>query len=294
MSSAPSGSSVPASIGPDEVMGPLDADRLCPRCLHQLSGTPVYRDRRLDMLHVRCPECGTHSPVTEHPHVGRWMRRFLALFAAMLALVLFALFAADVAGSTACIYLTEEEATRAYEPGLSSAGAELASSTGPQQGNWWAPPELLDRPDLIQAVGASPEHRNAARQFFLWALVPGAFVMAASSLLWTIVLSHRQLRKAWVWLALIQAVALGFALLVWSSEWSSRSQISYYALAERDFGLPYLLAGAAVLLFYRVSLFFLFRPIVRSVSRLILPPKLARGMTAIWYDEPVAGTPSQR
>jgi hypothetical protein len=230
--------------------------------------------------------------VTDHPHVGRWLRRFVALFAAVIALVLFALFAADVAASSACMYVAEEETTRASESALSAAGAELASSTGPQQGNWWAPQELLDRPDLLKAIGENVEHRNAARQFFLWALVPGAFVMAASSLLWTIVLSHRQLRKAWIWLALIQAVALGFALLAWASEWSGRSQISYYALAEREFGLPYLLAGAAILLFYRVTLFFLFRPIVRSVSRLLLPPKLARGMEALWQEEtPSPATP---
>lgn len=270
----------------EEPIGRLDADRLCPRCLHQLSGQPVLREVRLDFLFVRCPECGINAPVTEHPATGRWLRRLGGLVAAVLVLMLVGFLALDVLASTVGIYATTWEATRTYEGPLQQAGAAL--SPGNQNNSWLAPSELRADRARLDAIGRDREATDAAWERLRMALVPLSAVGIASGILWTLLLAHRRWYLAWLWLLVPHGLAIVFSLLTYAMHRPdpTRTFVSYADLAYYEYGPRFLLTAVGFLFAIRLASFLLMRPLLILMAKALLPNKLLRSLRAVWFDAP--------
>src|SRR5688572_29714803 len=110
-----------------DTIGKLDADRVCQHCLHQLGGATVYRDHRLQLMYVRCTECGVIAAVTEYPMSWRWLRRFGVLIAAVVMLAGVIALAVDVAATTISTYAVSWDATQLFGNELRAAGMAIDS-----------------------------------------------------------------------------------------------------------------------------------------------------------------------
>lgn len=275
-----------ATPAAEEPIGRLDADRLCPRCLHQLSGQPVLREVRLDFLFVRCPECGVNAPVTEHPTTGRWLRRLGGFVAAVLVLMLVGFLALDVLASTVGIYVTTWEATRTYEGPLQRAGAALAPAN--QNNSWLAPIELRSDAAQLAAIGSDREATDAAWERLSMALLPLSAVGIGSGIVWTLLLAHRRWYLAWLWLLVPHGLAVVFSLLTYATHRpdATRTFVSYGDLAYYEYGPRFLLAAIGVLFAIRLGSFLLMRPLLILMAKALLPNKLLRSLREVWFDAP--------
>lgn len=274
-------------------IGRLDADRLCARCYHQLSGQGVYREPRLDILYVRCPECGAYSPVTEHPTANRWVKRLGGFLAAILVLGLLGILGIDVLASSIGLHEASWASARCFEQRLQSEGS--AMQPGPNAA-WAAPPQLVGDRALLLSIGDDAELRRTADERFRDAVLPAIAIGAMSGLLWTVLLAHRRWYLAWLWLFVPQTLAFGFAYLIFamSGPPESGAFYSYSSLSYHTYGLPYLLLAVGAMLAARIGAFMVLRPVVHYIARALLPAKLHRALRALWFDEiETAGDPSR-
>ncbi|GEM_PF-3040557 len=291
--------SVVPNVVPALVVGRFDADRLCRKCVHQLSGQQVYRDARLDLLYVRCPECGTNTAVTEFPVSGRWMRRLGAFVIAVMLCAGLLLLAADVGASSGLTYLAPAESTGVYVGALQEAGARVATSSAGSQpgGNWYAPPALIPDSVTLQRIGTDGKLQRMLWMSFGLNVVPAAIASAISGVLWAIVLLHRRASRAWIWLLVPQTLAAGFALLAfWLPQtyvWAPNTDrfLSYSDLALFNYGFVPLVVAIGITAVIRIAAFFIARPLVKGMSAIILPSKLRQIVADEWKDPvpPVVG-----
>ncbi|MBL9147791.1 MAG: hypothetical protein JNM94_03775 [Phycisphaerae bacterium] len=293
---SPSAPTVPSTGDEPQRLGQLESDRLCRVCLHQLAGQIVYRDRRLDIPFVRCPECGTNAAVTEYPVGGRWIRRFGSFLATILMLLAFACLAADVAASSAATYEASWSAVYPYEEVLRQEASKLtlsATSTQQQQQSqgWWAPPELVGNAEILQQVGSRADLREFATRRFFFESIPAYVVAILSGVLWSVLLLHRPLRWAWLWLFVPAALSLAIVLFVWWVDSNSRAAMgaavgtAYRDLAYREYGFPYLVVAAGLMVAIRIVAFILARPVTHALARVFLPTKFRRAVADLWRDE---------
>jgi hypothetical protein len=278
------------------IEGKLDADRLCSRCAHQLAGQTVYRDQRLNLLFLRCPECGTAAAVTEFPIAGRWMRRFGAAVIALMLILGFALLVADVAASTGCIYMASWESAREYVNTLQETARAMPQAAGPQAAggipmiDYMAPVGLVDDQAALARIGATPGLADAALARFWLNIIPGVIAGAASGVVWTMVLMHRPLRRGWIWLFAPSVLSCGIALFIYwmsglqSTRINSISGVSYYDLAFRTFGWHMLLMAMGITVVVRFIAFFAARPVARAMAAVFIPAKLRRAVAEEWCD----------
>lgn len=252
----------------------------------------VYRDHRLQLVYVRCPECGTNAPVTEFPMAARWMRRVGAFVVALMLMASLAILAADTGASSAAIYEAAWEFGQGFSGALSAEGHKLPTPTGAnaQMIDWLAPMALVEDSATLAAVGADPVARAAAWRRFWPSLVPGVIIMCVSGAVWGAVLLHRPLLRASLWLLVPHTLATLFATFgfIVSSVPPARGGgaigMGYPDLAFREYALPALLLAIAVLLPIRFAAFLVARPILRAVAQVVLPTKLRKAVADTWAD----------
>lgn len=276
----------PTTAGPIEgltLIGKLDADRVCRKCLHQLHGTQVYRDARLDLPVVRCSECGTTAAVTEFPYDWKWLRRGGILLAAFAALVCFLLLAGDVAaiatGSFQCAY----ETTRPVSSALGQAGqAQDPKAT------WTMTPEFLADTIAIERVVSDPEVQGRVRGRVLFSMIPLSIIAVIGGVLWSGVLLHRRVWWALLFQCLPLALAAGFATIAFISErpfvgngWT------YSSFALAHYGWTYLWLGVAWITALRIIAVLLARPLIRAFLWIVVPKRVRQAVVSVWTDVPM-------
>ncbi len=279
--------SPPASSPSDDapIIGKFDADRLCPRCLHQQHGAIVYRDPRLGILYIRCTECGTSSAVTEYPVAWRWLRRFGILIAGILALVALALLAGDVAATCASTYEFTWEATRDFADAIQAEGQRRDASA-----TWQMTPEFRRDTEAIQEAVSDPVVIRNAEWRFRYGLIPLSMVQMGFGMAWACLLLHRR-----VWLSLffqllplVLAIAF-FALVMFLDRPVGTSSWSYRQYAAMTFGpeiaLYYMAWNTAV----RMTAVLLARPFLRLFLWMVVPKRIHRAVKSVWTDDAIPG-----
>lgn len=274
---------------PDEAVavGRLDADRICQRCLHQLRNTTVYRDRRLDILYVRCTECGTNSAVTEYPHAWRWLRRLGMVFIAAVLLLGLGLLVADVAASTGLMHEMTREVTGVFAEELGRAGLVVD-----EKATWRAPPELLADRATIERIGADPALQGRASRMLLIALLPLGLAHAAFGMAWSIVLVHRRVVVALLgqFIPFVLAAAL-FVISSFLDQPNSSATWSYDHLAFTEWGPRYAAILGAGCLVVRLAAVLLARPILAVALWFLVPRRIRLAVASVWGDPPTMTSP---
>jgi hypothetical protein len=267
--------------GPDETIGKLDADRLCQRCLHQMHGAIVYRDRRLEIAYTRCTECGHAAPVTEYPHSWRWLRRFGLVLAVVMLIAAGGLLVADVAASSMIGYGTAWEASRPFGDTMQTIGITID-----QNANWWVSDAVMAERARLEAALTDATTRDRAEADFLVMMIPSGIIAAVGATLWSTILFHRGRR----WVLAFQVVPLGLGLLfgglgVYSEMPGPGSNWSYHALALSQVGWKALLLVAAWMAVVRITAILVARPILRGFLWLVVPARVRRGVESLWNED---------
>jgi len=261
--------------------GRLDADRLCGKCFHQLDGQPIRRDPRLGLTVVRCPECGTIAPVTEHPVTSRWARRFLALAGAAFVAGIVAAFLGQLVALGMVQYLAAEEVAGSFQWPLRDA-AEAA----PQ--DWSADQAFVERfradPALRARIAADPEARRSARHELAFPFsMPLAIFSAVTGAFWSMLTLHRRVAVPLALGTLVLGLAWIGARLGFNESWTVRiGGLPFRDLASAAFGPEWLGYAGLFCLAVLATTVIVVRLAVPPLARLVLPPKLLAGLASVW------------
>lgn len=284
MASSPAEPS-PTTANDAPIIGKFDADRLCPRCLHQQHGATVYLDPRLGILYVRCTECGTSSAVTEYPMAWRWLRRFGILIAGILALLALGILAGDVAATCASTYEFTWDATRDLSDAIQAEGQRRDPSA-----TWQMSPELRGDAEAIHKAVSDPVVIRQAERRFRYGLIPLSMVQIGFGMAWACLLLHRRIWLTLLFQLLPLALAVAFfALVMFLDRPVGTSSWSYRQFAVMTYGpqiaLWYLGWVAAV----RIAAVLLARPFLRLFLWMVVPTRIRRAVQSVWADEAVPG-----
>jgi ferredoxin-like protein FixX len=280
-SHAADGTHAAASL--DITIGKLDADRLCQRCLHQMHGAIVYKDRRLEIAYTRCTECGHAAPVTEYPHSWRWLRRFGLAIAMIMLLAATGLLVADVAASSMIGYGSAWEVSRPFGDAMQVIGTTIDANA-----NWWVSEKVMAERAMLDGALSDATAIDRAEADFLVMMIPSGIIAAVGATLWSVVLFHRGRR----WALAFQVIPLGLGLLfgglaVYSEMPSTGSNWSYHSLALSDVGWRVLLLIAAWMAVVRCVAVLVARPLLSGFLRLVVPSRVRRGVESLWNEDRV-------
>lgn len=240
-------------------VGRLETDTFCPHCHYNLVSQAVLRDQRLEILVVRCPECGRFSAAGQGATASRvWLNRLATAFAAAWALFLALLLLA------ATFFL-----------GMMSFGMVMAFAQfkgAPQVG---APGTPVTYTYYYVARKAS-DYPNAASdlrtELIVMVAVTFALAFVAGGMV-TVLLWH--LRGWRRWLALVMPIlGCGVAMLIFSMDPIYES--------IRPWGRPRIAGAFALELIGVIVGLQLGRPLVRGILRMLVPPKLRQHFAFLW------------
>lgn len=282
----------------DERLGQVTGDRRCHVCWFNLRGQVIVREPHYKMVMVRCPECGTPSPLLDYPRLGPWGRRF-GVFAAMVYLAATVGLLLGVGGVVAAIAdLSASEAVAPLGLHISSecidwakaqsttANAKNApnswlaqtdpSASGWIDGKWWAG---ADRAAIMAAV-PSPHRPFAANVAFTW-LVACLPLLPMSCVLGCLV-SHLRGRR----LLLIPAACAAFAVVITvigMAESGRPAMIRTADIAARNMlGHGVIALQLAMVSLPVVAGVFAGRPVARGLVRWLVPPRQWAHFGFLW------------
>lgn len=267
------------------LVGTLNADRICQRCLHQLHGAQIYRDRRLDLLYTRCTECGLVGAVTEYPASWKWLRRASFVLIAGLVLVATLFLIGDVAATSSISVATAEEATGPFANALNDVGRARDPNAG-----WIVSQALRDDAAAFAAILADTTFVERARLNFAFMMIPMSIIAAAGGTLWSCMLMHR---RVW-WAVAFQIVLLLLAAIFAGIAMQSQVPWDGVSWNYRDFALyragwPYLAAAFGWLALVRVVATLVARPLVRLFVWIVVPRRVWLAMRSVWTDDALPG-----
>jgi len=267
----------------EERVSTLLADRPCSKCLFNLVGQSIVRERRYGLLIVRCPECGTVASLQEYPLLGRWANRWAALSAAAWLLAAVAVtigLAGVILGFTVG---TMETTSMPLQRVIASAFEEHQKAQGVpvnQVSGWWNIDQswwdVQDRRALIEAAGGLSKAIEW-RGFVIWVI---AFVvMFPLAAVWAVGAAHRrgwELALTYLPMLLIAAMFFSGAYLP-GSRWRGASELAAQTLWPVT--LPICLVLAVLPLAVGAAFG---RPFARLLVRLWLPPRLRVPLSFLW------------
>jgi hypothetical protein len=290
----------------------LVGDRLCIRCGYNLTGQPVVREPRYDMLMARCPECGTVASLQEYPLLGRWAARWAALLAAAWFVVILAGTFANAGmfyGSSMSIAYDAAEPYAVYvaERQLDDLRGAEDQGTLPQTIQWIlqnppSPHTVLDstwqaQQDfgalLAEAGGWWAIADFSALKGWTWL----ALMAAAAGSAWSVVLLH--MRRRWlVVLGLVPVAIAGiFAAVSRQGVLASMGGWGWtlaFQVAHRQVGLPVVAMTLAFTIIPMSLGLVLGRSIVRGLARALLPPRLRSSLALLWTGDGLAPPAARR
>jgi hypothetical protein len=240
-------------------IGRLETDTFCPHCHYNLVSQSVLRDQRLEILVVRCPECGRFSAAGQGATATRvWLNRLATAFTAgwvlfLALLLLTATFFLGMMSFGMVMAFAEFKAT----PHLNAAGAPASYTY------YYVPREASDYPDAA---------RELRTELIVMTSVTFALGFVAGGIV-TVLLWH--LRGWRRWLAIVMpTVGCGVSMLIFSLDPSYQS--------IRQWGRPRIAGAFALEAIGVIVGLQLGRPIVRGILRLLAPPKLRQHFAFLW------------
>ncbi len=292
----------------DPVVSTVIGDRCCTACGFNLIGAPIIRESHYSMLIIRCPECGTCAAVQEYPLLGRWTRRFAALMAAMLLLVMLGAAAGSVGLVQVQSWWLGEEASwdlagrigrthdawfgelptterdrilRQYPLGRGWMGGNQFSAVLVE---WWE--SEGDRSVYTSGVGFWSEFDPQSLQVVPWLVLTSLGIGA----FWSIALVYQ---RRIVVMILVCVFAIVGGAIVGFGQWHLYDMSSYlgqgwryaYSLAYERVGVPVAIAAAALMLVFMCIGAWLGRPVTRFAVCLLLPPRLRGPLAILWTAE---------
>ncbi len=265
-------------------IGKLDADRVCMQCLHQLGGATIYRDTRLQIMYVRCTECGTIATVTEYPMSWRWLRRFGVIVAAAVLFTCFAVLAVDVAAATISTYAVSWDTARTFEPRLSAMGIAIDP-----QARWQAPAQLIGDKAALGALGQDPSLLDLAWKRWTSEMIPLAIAWIIPGVAWSLLLLHRRLIFVLAWqLVPITLAVLCFALVFTVEAVTAHNWKSYSALAYEWYGLQFAGTAFGIGVAVRLLTIVVTRPLARLMVTLLLPLRIRQAVASVWEADSIS------
>lgn len=247
----------------------VEQDRYCEHCGYNLHTQPVLRDERLDLLVIRCPECGRwHPALATHTAARPWMQRFgvLALFAWMSSIVALACLVMLLMGVVS--YVTTESLTTweaVYSP-------TATTTIDPQTGASVSQP-------VVTKWKRVPNERSP--EYWLLMTLMTAFTMILA-LLWsvfsTVAMHHRRRVALAVVAALIPALPALWVRQIW---WWDVPELLPWV--ERYIGWH-----LSVAVLCGVLGVWLGRALMRFAAVLLLPPRARAPLAFLWLADGMA------
>lgn len=289
---APTGS--PAGAQPEAArVSVLVGDRLCTGCGYNLTGQPIVREPHYQLLVVRCPECGVVASVQDYPTLGRWAGRWAAVLAALWFIGLTGI----AIGTSAAIFGlslgASESAAREYRDTLDDLYMEWLQELHPGVDvssrwnfetfdQWW---QTIQPSQILADAGG---FFRAADWFamVLWILL-FLFAMAIGTF-WSTALLHLRRRGRLIFGLLMIAVP---AALATAGNWSEIAGTDIDWAAEgawHQVGLPFMGLSLVVALLGLWAGLLIGRRIIRSLIRLLLPPRLRGPLALLWTADGLA------
>ena len=271
-----SGISEAGSIGNPQdsrVLSRIEGVRPCLHCGHDLHGQSIRKEESLGILVAFCPECGQAASLVEHPSLGIWSRR-LGIFAliCLIGMVLGLLVASVMSLFGIMLGLTTElyGPSRSALSGMIDGGWQIENT-------WWRDNAIEARRVMWSAVDMTdPEFLGIGILF-----LPICFVLGV---IWSGILLG--LRRRYLPLAGIAMCLLGW-LIMWpfliaDGTFNASPQMSIYQVTMREL-IPLLsLLVMGVLMIPLILGLSFGRPILRSLVKVVLPPRSRRLLRPLW------------
>ena len=240
-------------------VGRLETDTFCPHCHYNLVSQAVLRDQRLEVLVVRCPECGRFSTAGHGATASRaWLNRLATAFAAAWALFLALLlllttFFLGMISFGMVMAFARFEAT----PQMNPAGAPVRYTYH------YVPTKPTDYPNA---------ESDLRTQLIVMSSVTFALGFVAGGMV-TVLLWH--LRGWRRWLAILMPiVGCGVSFMIFTLDPIYES--------IRHWGQPRIAGAFALEMLGVIIGLQLGRPITRGLLRLLVPPKLRQHFVFLW------------
>lgn len=233
----------------------IDLDRFCNHCGYNLRTLPVYRDDRTGIPVVRCTECGRYQAANDGATAVRpWLNRLtgLILWCWILA-VLGGLFVI-ACGEGGISYATLDE--------LTEHGGYTTQQVGATTIRTWT------RIGPLQIDTDYEDYR-----LFITTILVTSFALAFASGLYLVVVFPHWPRLAYVGVVLALPLAVGLIIGV---SWSQQAPHLF------AWGVPYIIAHAAVQLLGGFVGVRFGRPTARMTVRLVLPSSLRPRLAYLW------------
>jgi len=272
---------------PETRISTLLADRPCSKCMFNLVGQSIVREKHYGLLVVRCPECGTVASLQEYPLLGRWANRWAAIAAAawllLAAAVSFGIAGIMLGFSMGTIettnYRLAELISKKHE--THQAAAQMAQGVPQFQGSgwwnidaaWW---DSLDKAALLNEAGG---WSGAVQWWGLLIWVIGTLVLFPLASVWAVAAAHRRgwrLLLTYIPMVLIAVAFFCMANLA-GNRWLNAGDLAARMLWPIT--LP-ICAVFAVLPLVMGATFG--RTLARLLITLLLPPRLRVPLSFLW------------
>ncbi|MCA9286386.1 MAG: hypothetical protein KDA22_14265, partial [Phycisphaerales bacterium] len=269
----------------EEQVSQIGGDRCCVVCGYNLVGRPVVREPLYRLLIVRCPECGTVSPMQEYPSLGPWARRWAAVLAGGWFVAMLGLWALGTVVLVGLIGVCSTEGTSVARNEVSDAATKWLTSRSPdntKQGWWQASSEDAIAWWVTQGgwEGFAAAH-NGTIGLVNW----GGFAVAALSTtlvgsvvgaVWSVSALNLRRRRLLLLLPVMLLWTIAFALLsvLDQSGLLGIQAYGYWALwkpIEEHLGTPLMFAGLGFAAVGGAIGLLVGRSVVRGLLRLLLP-----------------------
>ncbi len=230
----------------------VETDRYCDDCGYNLRTRPIHRDERTGILITRCNECGRYVAAANTTGAGQlWLQRLWTLLLGTWILIVGAAAVSIGSGLGGISYGTLDELT---------------------QRKW----VKVDQPGGATHTSVAYEVREQIPYYraFIALVSAGSFALAFLAATMAAVVFHHWRR--WVYWPVLMAIPivvnLGFVRLIWQADapglesWGMR-YITHHTCVQ--------LAGCAVGILAG-------RFLVRTVVRVVLPPRVRSALAFLW------------
>jgi hypothetical protein len=251
----------PLDIEVGEPIGRLETDTFCPHCNYNLVSQAVLRDGRLQILVVRCPECGRFSAAADRATASRaWLNRAATFFSGMwvmflaLLLMLVTFFLGLMAMGMVMAYVQFQMDPQPQRP-LARPAMRYTYHYVPRTAN-----------DYLDAA------RDLRNEYLIMISITFALAILAGAMV-TVLLWHLRGWRRWLALAM-PLVGCGCSFLIFSLD------PTYDSI--RAWGQPRIVATLGLELIGVIVGLRLGRPIARFALRMLAPPKLRQHFAFLW------------
>jgi hypothetical protein len=273
--------------------------RRCLHCRYSLTGQPIGHDDEYGLYIVRCPECGTVSPMSEHSVTGAWTRLWtFILGASWTAILVAALGFGSLALFGLCLattYAGSEDYRDSIRTlwSMSGEAKNVASSTtitingqtivmptagGSEFADWWAAQDT----DALLATEGGWWGVLFKPALLIW--IPLGITAFTLGSFWGVVLYRRRGLGLLAWAAIVTG-----CIAVWSVpavlDWSGDEVTWYNQAAMSQVALPIMVMSIGVAAVALAAGMMCGRPLARFGVRVTMSPRAQTGLALLWLTD---------